>query len=206
MKKLFMALFSTLLLVGLGQSPLTAQNTVVVASPSPSDHNREGLWFNIGVGYGTSGCGPCTERDGGLSGGLSAGTTLSDNVLIGGGLTGWRKSSGAVTVSARLLTPLVRVYPWGTEGFFLTGGVGVGWIDFTLSNQLNRSPTRSRAWQWAHGSANQVGYAGLAGLGYDIRVGNHGSLTPFLNGFYINGDENVASINVVQFGVGATVH
>ena len=206
MKRFFVTLFSTLLLVGLGQSPLTAQNTVVVASPSPSDHNREGLWFNIGVGYGTSGCGPCTERDGGLSGGLSAGTTLSDNVLIGGGLTGWRKSSGAVTVAAGLLTPLVRVYTSGTEGFFLTGGVGVGWIDFTLANQLNRSPTRSRAWQWAHGSENQLGYAGLAGLGYDIRVGNNGSLTPFLNGFYINGDENLASINVVQFGVGATIH
>ena len=206
MKRFFVTLFSTLLLVGLGQSPLTAQNAVVVASPSPSDHNREGLWFNIGVGYGTSGCGPCTQRDGGLSGGLSAGITLSDNVLIGGGLTGWRKSSGAVTVAAGLLTPLVRVYPSGTDGFFLTGGVGVGWIDFTLSNQLNRSPTRSRAWQWAHGSANQVGYAGLAGLGYDFRVGNNASLTPFLNGFYINGDENLASINVVQFGVGATVH
>jgi hypothetical protein len=51
-----------------------------------------------------------------------------------------------------------------------------------------------------------VGYAGLAGLGYDLRVGNNASLTPFLNGFYINGDENLVSINVVQFGVGVTVH
>lgn len=44
---------------------------------------RSGFWFSGGLGYGFLGCDGCEGREGGLSGGLASGGTLSDAVQSG---------------------------------------------------------------------------------------------------------------------------
>jgi hypothetical protein len=54
------------------------------------------------------------------------------------------------------------------------------------------------------GSDSETGVGVLLGLGYDIRVGNNVSLTPFWNGFAVHTSNT--DTNVGQLGLGVTVH
>ena len=81
---------------------------LMLALPSAADAQmpqaRDGFWFNAGLGYGSLGCENCEGREGGLSGGLSLGTTLSSKLLIGVGTTAWTKEEDG----ARLLLSAAR--------------------------------------------------------------------------------------------------
>ena len=152
-------------------------------------HTREGFWFNVGLGYGSLGCDDCDGRTGGLSGGLSLGGTLSQKLYLGVGTTGWYKSEFGTTLTVGTLDARLRFYPSETGGFFLTGGLGVGSISADVSGL---------------GSGSETGVGIVLGLGFDIRVGNNLSVTPFWNGFAVktsNGDANVG-----QIGLSLTVH
>lgn len=150
---------------------------------------RDGFWFNLGLGYGSLGCQNCGSREGSVSGGLALGGTLSQKVVIGAGTNGWTKSEGGATLTVSTLTALIRFYPSATGGFFLLGGLGVGQIHVSVSGL---------------GSDSETGAAALLGLGYDVRVGNNVSITPFWNGFATNTTNSDA--NVGQIGVGVTIH
>jgi hypothetical protein len=103
-------------------------------NPNSPALNRQGLWVSGGLGYGSA-SGPNTARMGAMTGGVSAGWTLSPKLQLGLGATGWAKTVpgdggtnfniGAGTVDAR-----VRFYPDQAFRFFLTGGVGLGVIRF----------------------------------------------------------------------------
>ncbi|HET9984512.1 MAG TPA: hypothetical protein VFQ38_13020 [Longimicrobiales bacterium] len=150
---------------------------------------REGFWFSGGLGYGSLGCQDCDSREGGLSGGLSLGGTLSDRVLLGVGTTGWTKSEDGATLTAGTLAATIRFYPSSTGGFFLLGGLGFGTVNLKVSGL---------------GSDSQTGAGAVLGLGYDIRVGRMVSLTPYWNGVgisYSGGDANFG-----QLGVAVTLH
>ena len=150
---------------------------------------RQGFWFNVGLGYGSLGCQDCSGREGALSGGLAIGGTLSPKVVIGVGTNGWTKSEGGATLTAGTLTALIRFYPSASGGFFLLGGLGAGTVKVGISG---------------FGSGSETGVGALLGLGYDFRVGDNVSLTPFWNGFAVNTSNTDA--NVGQIGVGVTVH
>ena len=150
---------------------------------------RQGFWFNVGLGYGSLGCKDCSDRTGGLSGGLSLGGTISQKVLLGAGTTGWYKSEGGATLTVGTLDARLRLYPSATGGFFFQTGLGIGSISAAVSG---------------FGSATEYGIGGVLGLGYDARIGKNVSLTPYLNGFAVNTSNGNA--NVVQFGVGITFH
>lgn len=150
---------------------------------------RQGFWFNVGLGYGSLGCQDCSGREGSLSGGLALGGTLSQKVVIGAGTNGWTKSEGGVTLTVSTLTALIRFYPSATGGFFLLGGLGVGTISGSISG---------------FGSSSETGTGAVLGLGYDFRVGENVSLTPFWNGFATNTSN--ADANVGQIGLGVTIH
>jgi hypothetical protein len=145
---------------------------------------REGFWFNAGLGIGSSGCEDCIARDSGLSGGLSLGGTLNDRVLIGVGTTGFSKSVEGGTYTVGTLDARVRFYPSHTNGFFLNGGVGLGSLSYAGESEL--------------------GLEIMLGVGWDIRVGEKVSLTPFWNGFAMS-NANVDA-NVGQLGIGVTIH
>lgn len=150
---------------------------------------RDGFWFNIGLGYGSLGCQDCGSREGGVSGALALGGTLSQKVVIGGGTNGWTKSEGGATLTVSTLTALIRFYPSATGGFFLLGGLGVGQIHASVTGL---------------GSNSETGAAAVLGLGYDVRVGDNVSITPFWNGFATKTTNSDA--NVGQIGVGVTIH
>jgi len=164
------------------------QDAVRPADPA-NRHLRRGFWFSGGLGYGSLGCEDCTAREGGLSGGLALGGSVSQKVLLGAGTTGWTKSEGGVDLTVGTLVALIRFYPSARSGFFLLGGLGVGTIHLAVDG---------------FGSDSETGGGALVGLGWDIRVGDNVSLTPFWNGFAAR-TEN-ADANVGQLGLGVTLH
>lgn len=176
--------------------PAIAVCVSIIAMPSgikgqeAQEHSRDGFWFSGGLGYGSLGCQDCSAREGGLSGNLAFGGSLSQKVLLGVSTHGWTKSENGATLTAGTLTGEVRFYPSSSGGFFLKGGLGVGTIDLSLDG---------------FGSASETGYGAVLGLGYDARIGNNVSLTPFWNGmgmtFSGGGDANVG-----QLGLAITVH
>lgn len=175
-----------LLLVGLGLIGLFALPGDAVAQLGQA---RDGFWFNLGLGYGSLGCQDCETREGGVSGGIALGGTLSDKWLLGVATTGWTKEEDGVQLTAGTLTATARFYPSATGGFFLLGGLGIGTIDVAIEG---------------FGSESEIGAGALLGLGYDIRVAPNVSLTPFWNGIGIsinNGDANYG-----QLGIGLTIH
>lgn len=153
------------------------------------DHPRRGLWFSGGLGYGTLGCDNCSGREGGLTGGLQLGGSVSQKVLLGGGTTGWTKSEGGATLTVGTVVALIRFYPSSTSGFFLLGGLGLG----TISAEVV-----------GFGSETESGAGVLLGLGWDLRVGRNVSLTPFWNGFAARTSN--ADANVGQLGLSVTLH
>ncbi len=167
--------------------------TMLVAATARAQHPqaREGFWFSIGVGGGSLGCSDCDERENGGVGQITLGGKLSDHVLLGGSLNGWTKSVNSNTLTVGLAALTIRYYPSATGGFYLTAGAGVGSSDLSFGT----NPTFT---------ISQTGSGGIAGLGYDIRVGRMLSITPWLQWFavkYDNGDANVG-----QLGVALTVH
>jgi len=170
-------------------SLIAALALVPAAAAGQRPHTRQGFWFNVGLGYGSLGCNDCDGREGGITGGLSLGGTLSPKVLLGVGTTGWTKSEGGATLTVGTLDARLRFYPSASGGFFLTGGLGVGTISVEVAG---------------FGSESETGVGLVLGLGMDIRVGSNISLTPFWNGFAINTSN--ADANVGQLGLGLTVH
>jgi len=164
--------------------PLTSR-----AAHAQRAQTRAGFWFNGGLGYGSLGCDGCDGREGGLSGGISLGGTISPKFLIGVGTTGWYKSESGVTLTVGTLDARVRFYPSATTGFFLTGGAGLGTISANVSGI---------------GSDSETGFGLVLGLGYDFRIGANVSLTPFWNGFAVRTSNSDA--NVGQLGLSITVH
>jgi hypothetical protein len=169
--------------------PVHPIRTEAMAVEEPNRHAREGFWFNAGLGYGSLGCDGCGRREGGLSGGIQLGGTLSDKWLLGGATTGWTRSEGGVTLTVGTVLALVRFYPSARGGFFLEGGLGLGTIHASIDG---------------FGSESETGGGALLGLGYDIRVGRNVSLTPVWLGFAAQTSNSDA--NVGQLSLGVTIH
>lgn len=103
--------------------------------------DRHGFWFNGGPGYGSLGCDNCGSREGGLSGGLSLGGTLSPHVLLGVGTSGWYKEEFGVALTVGTLDARLRFYPSRTGRFFLTTGLGLGTIHASISGLAGDTET-----------------------------------------------------------------
>lgn len=160
------------------------------AAPAAAQHPqvRQGFWFSGGLGYGSLGCDDCDGREGGLSGGLSLGGTLSRTVLFGVGTAGWTREEFGARLTVGTLDARFRFYTSSTGGFFITTGLGIGTIEASGGGF----------------SDNEVGLGLLLGLGYDFRVGDNVSLTPFWNGYAMRSSD--ADANVGQLGLAVTLH
>jgi hypothetical protein len=110
-------------------------------------------------------------------------------VALGVGTNGWYQSEAGVETNVGTLTVLIRFYPSATGGFFLLGGLGVGAIRVDVTDFETET---------------ESGAGAVLGLGYDLRIGNNVSLTPFWNGFAVQTSN--ADANVGQIGLGLTVH
>src|SRR5947207_5647042 len=72
---------------------------------------RQGFWFSGGLGYGSLGCDNCGSREGGVSGGLSLGGTITPRLLVGVGTSGWTKSQQGARLTVDEIDARVRFYP-----------------------------------------------------------------------------------------------
>ena len=159
------------------------------ASPTPVEPDaisaaRHGGWFNVGLGFGTLGCQDCVGREDGLSGGLSGGGTIGDKVRLGVGTTGWARTTNGTSITVGTLDARVRFYPKRRAGFFITGGIGLGGI--TVDGDT------------------EFGVGLMIGIGWDLDVSPHVSLTPFYGGVGIA--NSTADAYFGQLGIGVTVH
>src|SRR2546430_2707339 len=150
---------------------------------------RQGFWFSGGLGYGSLGCDNCGSREGGISGGLSLGGTITPRFLLGVGTSGWTKTDQGATLTVDEIDARVRFYPQTHGGFFLTGGVGIGSVRTSASG---------------FGSATETGGGAILGMGYDIRVAHNTSITPYWNGYAMKNSNTDA--NVGQIGLAVTLH
>jgi hypothetical protein len=161
-----------------------------VAGQTP--HTRDGFWAQLGLGYGSLGCQDCDSRDGGGSGSLSLGGTLSERWLLGGSINAWTKSKDGATLTVGTVTALARFYPSPAGGFFLQGGLGYGTVE--VSGEGDGFSV----------SVSQSGAGAVLGAGWDLRVATNLSLTPYLNFYAIATDDTDA--NVLQGGLALTIH
>ena len=170
-----------LIILAVGAVPALGQEQEADDNPN----KRSGFFIGIGFGYGVLSIEDAPESEGGLSGMLRLGGTLSQKVLIGIESNGWNKSESGVTLNFSSLAAAIQFYPSSTGGFFLTGGAGIGVLSLS-------------------GFDSEIGLSVLLGLGFDVRVGSNISISPFLNGYAstING----FTISVGQLGVGITFH
>jgi len=186
-------------------TPLAAQGFGSAAA------SRQGFWFGGGLGQGYTDlwCGICAgEREnGGLSGYLRAGGTLTRSFLLGGELNAWRRSQNDLSEHAEVLTLTGYWYPKPEHGWFVKFGLGA--TNYRASDGDDHLSARI--------------FAGTAGTGYEMRVSPILSIVPFLNltatpngnlnredtgdgGFSADRVATDLKVFVIQFGIGITRH
>ena len=104
---------------------------------------RQGFWFSGGLGYGSLGCDNCGSREGGVSGGLSLGGTITPRFLLGVGTSGWTKSQQGATLTVGEIDARVRFYPQTKGGFFLPRFATVGYYLAMTRRSAKRFPLQA---------------------------------------------------------------
>lgn len=117
------------------------------------------------------------------------GGTVNSRFLLGVETNGWYKSEDEVALTYGNLSAVAYFYPSVTSGFYLKGGLGLATLRADVAD---------------FGSESETGSGAVIGVGYDARVGQNFSLTPYLN--LMGGSFDGGTANVVQFGLGFTWH
>jgi hypothetical protein len=198
---LLVAAFSAVLSVPTATAQIITDKTPdKVSSPT-----RQGMWGNIGVGFGSLGCQDCDgDRLNGLSGDGSIGWTLSPRVRLGIGSSAYTRSQNdsdylgdaQASISVATVDARLRFYPKTTSGFFITGGLGVGMLRTKASVSYNGTPLLAY-------KNTDTGAGAVMGIGWDIDLSKHVSLTPSYMGFAMASSH--ADANVGQLGIGVTI-
>lgn len=182
------------LAIFLAATPAIAQSTL---------QPRQGLNISFGFGGGSAGatCSGCdTDRETAPSMYLRIGGAVRPSFVLAGEVNGWSKSEtqqgveGTLTIAT--VNALAQWYPQPANGFFLSGGLGVGSMKMEI-----KSPGLGSFSDNTNGLGYQVG------TGYDIRVAGTFSLTPYVTYFGTAGGKVESSNekldgNVLQFGLG----
>jgi hypothetical protein len=163
---------------------------------------RNGFTISFGVGGGSAGvsCDQCDgERRTSTSGYLRLGGAVKPNFVLAGEANAWSKSQDGATFTISSVNVVGQWYPRERGGFFVSGGVGFGYLNVEIETGIGTL------------SNNGSGFAWQAGGGYDIRVRKNFSLTPFVTYFATTGVEfehgaAKADGNVFHFGLGFTWH
>jgi hypothetical protein len=174
--------FPLLVLLTTAASVLPAQNAGPVPAVAPRVPAREGLWFSGGLGSGVGEGGW-----GGLTGNFAVGWALNQRLSLAVGSSDFRIPLEGEALIIGTLDVRALFYPEANAGFFLTGGLGLGF--FTGESHLSRG---------------DVGRGLVLGLGYDARVARNTSVTTFIN--WVNVHTPDPRVSALQFGVGVTFH
>jgi hypothetical protein len=190
-----------------GQAVLIAAILALVPARSgvaQTAQERHGFWIGFGFGFGSAEvtcdqCGAASRDDGGAMF-LKMGGTLSRKLLLGGELNGWGRADNGGGVVVGNTSAAVYFYPGTNSGLFFKGGLG-------FSSYLSLDSEG--------GTADGSGWGGVAGVGYDIRIGRSVSLTPVANFHFgeigdvtSNGTTVMTGVNqnVFDIGLGITWH
>ena len=145
--------------------------------------SREGFWIGFGVGAGSLEVGS-DPRQSAPVGYLKFGGTINQTFLLGVETNAWiKEGSPNGTLTHMNFSAVAYVYPSDTSGFFLKGGLG-----------------------WARLADDQLslnGSGAVLGLGFDARVGDNFSITPYGN---FTAGAFLFSTNIFEVGVGVSWH
>ena len=155
---------------------------------SADAQSREGFWIGFGLGGGSYTEDAISDRYTGGVGYLKLGTTLNEKFLLGVESNAWVKEIARIDTSHTNFSAVAYFYPSATGNFFLKLGLGFA------------------SWEASVGglAISETGGGGVFGLGYDFRIGDNWSITPFLNSNVGRFDTGNAS--VIDLGVGVTWH
>ncbi len=164
--------------------------------------NRHGVWFGGGVGLGSArlSCTVCRAgRDGGTSGYLRVGATVTRQLLLGGETVIWYHTQSNVDYLLASVQAVVFLYPMPSSGFYIKTGLGI-------AQYSAKDPTDK---------VSSQALAGQIGIGYEMAVGRAMSIVPFANflgttGADVRFNDTVSGLgaktSLIQVGVGLTLH
>ena len=150
---------------------------------------REGFYVGTGIGYGTLGNTGGRSRNDGTMGYVKLGGAVRPNLLLGVEGNGWKATGDHVSFESGVFVATVTYYPLPNSGLFLNGGPGMAGVETE---------------QAGFSGETEMGFALLAGGGYDFRVGDMVSVTPSLS--YVWGTFDEGKTNNFQFAIGITFH
>ena len=164
--------------------------------------DRSGFWFGAGIGLGSArlSCTICTTgRDGGTSGYVHMGATVTKQLLVGGEVLAWYHTDNGVDFLLASVQAVVVLYPMRTSGFYIKTGLGVS--NYSAKDSVNKVSSQA--------------LAGEIGVGYEVLVSNNISMVPFANflgtsGADVKFNNTVSSLgartSLIQIGLGITLH
>ena len=196
---------ATAILLAVPFTTALAQRRRGLVDVSPSS-DRHGFWLNAGAGAGIENyrfdTGDWHDDQSAPSLWLGLGGTVNPHLRLGGEFNLWVHehtdlTSGfdvTETLGSAMLTG--QVYPSRTLGFFVKGGLGISRSGSDISGP--------------GGSVGETGFAGLAGIGYEIRLSRSVFLSPVVSGlWHTSGDRDAPDgklhERVWTIGVGVTV-
>lgn len=181
-------------------SMLAMSTATLQAQGGVADH--QGVWFGAGVGLGSArlSCSICRSgRDGGGSGYLRVGATLTRQLLLGAETLVWYHSQDQIDYLLGSIQAVVYLYPLKKSGLYLKTGLGIA--QYSAKDADNKVSTQALAGQF--------------GAGYEIPISRSMSIVPFANflgtsGADVRFNDTVsglsANTSLIQVGVGLTLH
>ena len=152
---------------------VTAAAVALAAPRASAQTTRDGLYVGFGAGYGSAKVdfldNEVDDREGSFTANIRVGTTISDRALAGLELNGWFDSENGDSLSLYNATLALYYYP-ADSGLFVKGGVGLSRAEVEIG-ELNDK-------------VSGVGWGVMAGLGYDIAIGDTTALTPMATFWY----------------------
>jgi hypothetical protein len=138
-------------------------------------------------------------RDGGLSGYLRLGATVTPQLLLGGETTVWYHTAASVDYLLGSIQAVMYLYPLKKSGFYLKTGFGLA--QYSAKDDQDKVSTQA--------------LAGQIGVGYEVAINSGISLVPYANflgssGADLKFNSTVSSLSantsLIQVGVGVTLH
>ncbi len=183
---------------------LVASLLVLSGSPAVAQRvaARQGFWLGGGAGIGSArlSCTVCRAgRDGGGSGYLRLGATVTPQLLIGGEAIVWYHSQANVSFFLGTVQAVVLLYPMVRSGFYLKTGLGMA--QYSAKDPANKISSQALSAQ--------------VGVGYELAIGRTMSIVPYANflgttGADVRYNDTVSSLgaktSLIQVGVGLTLH
>ena len=162
------------------------------ASAQPSGQpERSGFWAGFGLGIGNMSFDGVDDRTGGGTAKIELGGTVTERLLLGGGIHMWVREDSELdtTLALSTVTFMTRFYPMIENGLHLKGGIGVGALEAELGDI----------------DSSDEGGGAFLGLGFDAPIGQSWNVTPFLTFVAVSLDGGIDA-NFNQIGLGLTYH